>query len=562
MHPKYLIAAALLASLSSNPISAIEKMQPGCLIIQNHETDQVQLNGGYISQSFTPCESGKLEYISYFLKSASNESFSVPMSIRQDGRIIARQLIVIPVNDNMKSVRAWIAQDANLVSGKSYTLNIEIPQDRSVIASYSSENLYENGSLQLNDNDLNGDLAFEVGMRKQNELPFEVERGSCDLSQAIANGLLQFDSEIEQSITPQTSVTFSDVILQYASAESGDVLISLRANGQTMQSKVVSLVPSQDLMPLFVSFQNEIILNPGIQYDLFIQKLGVWKKDEPKIAVGKNDPYGCGELLRNGVSANIDLTFEILSNSEAPVSNNIFDAFPEHECSIAQRNFNTTKSFSGDRLVQELQFCTDGMIEGIYFAGSISSNLENVEIAITNQKGSVISQGQLLAIEGVADLLKAQFSPFQVVNVQDYWIEILVPSSETLELIGSTDSRHQITGMLLNEEPFDFAPIHAVGMKPFNFNFIEAAEEKEIEVSCFPNPFLNDFNVRVSPFEGEDLHIMVYDYMGVLMFEDWLQPSTESQTVNVMTNIPFKKGFQTVRIEHGSQVYLKTVIKQ
>ena len=116
--------------------------------------------------------------------------------------------------------------------------------------------------------------------------------------------------------------------------------------------------------------------------------------------------------------------------------------------------------------------------------------------------------------------------------------------------------------MLLNEEPFDFAPIHAVGMKPFNFNFIEAAEEKEIEVSCFPNPFLNDFNVRVSPFEGEDLHIMVYDYMGVLMFEDWLQPSTESQTVNVMTNIPFKKGFQTVRIEHGSQVYLKTVIKQ
>ncbi|MDP4826788.1 MAG: T9SS type A sorting domain-containing protein, partial [Flavobacteriales bacterium] len=352
------------------------------------------------------------------------------------------------------------------------------------------------------------------------------------------------------------------VILQYASAESGDVLISLRANGQTMQSKVVSIVPSQDLMPLFVSFQNEIILNPGIQYDLFIQKLGVWKKDEPKIAVGKNDPYGCGELLRNGVSANIDLTFEILTSGESPESNNVFDAFPEHECSIAQRNFNTTKSFSGDRLVQELQFCTDGIIEGIYFAGSISTNLENVEIAITNQKGSIISQGQLTAIEGVADLLKAQFSPFQVVNVQDYWIEILVPSSETLELIGSTDSRHQITGMLLNEEPFDFAPIHAVGMKPFNFNFIEAAEEKEIEVSCFPNPFLNDFNVRVSPFEGEDLHIMVYDYMGVLMFEDWMQPSTESQTVNVMTNIPFKKGFQTVRIEHGSQVYLKTVIKQ
>lgn len=563
MHPKFLLlASAFFVLHSPSSTFAFDKMQPGCLIIQNHETDQLKLEGGSLSQSFTPCESGKIEYISYFLKSATNESFSVPMSVKQDGRIVARQLIVIPVNDNMKSVRAWIAQDANLVAGKNYTLNIEIPEDRSVFVSFSAQNLYDNGSLQLNDADLNGDLAFEVGIRKQSEVVIENHRSSCELTQALANGLLEFDHGFVQSFTPTVSTTFTDLILQYTSEEGGDLEVTFSVNGTAIQTKTINVTPALDLMPIFIAFSNQIIMNPGVQYDLSIQKIGNWKADEPKIAVGKNNPYNCGALFRSGQATTIDLTFEILAIDENQLSGSEFDQFPEHECTIAQKAYNASKSFSGDRLVQELQFCADGMIEGIYFAGNVSNNLENVEFAITNQKGSIISQGQIIAVEGVSDLLKAQFTPFQVLNVQDYWLEILIPHSETLELIGSTDGRNLISGVLLNDEPIEFAPVQAVGMKPFNFNFIEAVEEKEIEVSCYPNPFVNDFDIKVSPFNDSDMHIMVYDYMGVLMFEDWIQPSPDTQIVRVNGNIPFKKGFQTVRIEHGSQVTLKTVIKQ
>lgn len=558
MHSFYLLTVSLFFACTA---LATAELPSGCLIVQKHSSASLELHGGTIDQSFVPCQNGKLEYLLYYLKSADHESFSVPMSIQQNGRTISRQLIVIPGNNQPHDVRAWIARDINLSADKEYSVHIDIPHDRKVIVAFSESNLYDSGSLKINEKAANGDLTFEIGIRKQADLFDAPNRTTCPLGQTTANGLLKFNDQLTQTFTPSQSVTLSELVLQYQSEVSGDLRVTLKIGKAVIQSYVAHLLASEETMPILIQFDNPAALNPGVEYELCIEKLGAWPAELPRMAVGKNDPYPCGKLLLNNTDTSMDLSFEVIETEVTPTAQLTVDNFPEHDCVVAQHHIGDTYLLSGDRMVQELQFCSDGMIEGIYFNGALTGTAGSVEVAITNTKGSLIAVGTLYELPGRENALAVRFEPFQVVSAQTYWLEVLVPSTSSLTLFGSTDSKHLITGTMVNDEPVDFAPAQAVGMKTFSFDFVSATEE-ELAISCYPNPFVTDFTVSIPPFSGTPGRILVFDVMGNQVFEGTVAPSDLPQKMIVVPQVALRNGFHTVRFEHNNHVTLQTIIKQ
>ena len=91
---------------------------------------------------------------------------------------------------------------------------------------------------------------------------------------------------------------------------------------------------------------------------------------------------------------------------------------------------------------------------------------------------------------------------------------------------------------------------------------IELAEDIELsktEMSVYPNPFTDRFQVNIKGID-EECTLALYDFAGNQVWSARIEPSEKMLTVaNIDSSLP--KGYYTLRMDYKSSVVLETLIK-
>lgn len=164
MRHNYLLAlAACCLALAS---SAEDKL--GCTLSQWSADEEFTLAGGQITQLFTPCQTGILEYVTISAQSATEESFAVRMKLFEveNGKmkLIHQQQGLIPREEQTTHTVFTLTRDIDVTDERQYFMQLDVPSDRQTKFQYSSQDEYREGELSVNHAKFRGDLAFEVGV--------------------------------------------------------------------------------------------------------------------------------------------------------------------------------------------------------------------------------------------------------------------------------------------------------------------------------------------------------------------------------------------------------------
>jgi hypothetical protein len=92
--------------------------------------------------------------------------------------------------------------------------------------------------------------------------------------------------------------------------------------------------------------------------------------------------------------------------------------------------------------------------------------------------------------------------------------------------------------------------------------FIEAEDEALIKSSIYPNPFDEQFNLKLEGNYTGSLMIGVYDFRGNEVHSERLETTAGSSTHQININQNLLPGYYTLRIECGNEVYLETLVKR
>lgn len=142
-----------------------------CIVQQAWGPDHFVLRSGEISQTFTPCSSGELNYIELHLSSQNSTSFATRLKVSKFTRTgqeqLSTQQIVVPSSDQDPLVRIWLTSPVELKKNETYIFTISAHNDYPIEVHYSSENDYPFGSILKNGQRERGDLAFGIKNRHQ-----------------------------------------------------------------------------------------------------------------------------------------------------------------------------------------------------------------------------------------------------------------------------------------------------------------------------------------------------------------------------------------------------------
>ncbi|MDG1766547.1 MAG: T9SS type A sorting domain-containing protein, partial [Flavobacteriales bacterium] len=101
-----------------------------------------------------------------------------------------------------------------------------------------------------------------------------------------------------------------------------------------------------------------------------------------------------------------------------------------------------------------------------------------------------------------------------------------------------------------------------IEMKSEVIDFIEAQDQSLLKSNIYPNPFTQQFTLRLEGDYTGTIKIGVYDFRGNEVQHLVVEKQDLISENKVTFDHNFDPGYYTLRIECGSEVYLETLIKQ
>lgn len=149
-------------------VFAFASEEHGCTLQQWHADNQFTLNGGAITQMFTPCQTGVVEYIAIGAQSASDDSFGARLKLYEMDNgvmtLVHQQQGIVPMLETAFHTVFSLTRDIAVSEEREYFIEVDIPQGRAMQFQYSGDDVYDEGELTVNHARFRGDLAFEVGV--------------------------------------------------------------------------------------------------------------------------------------------------------------------------------------------------------------------------------------------------------------------------------------------------------------------------------------------------------------------------------------------------------------
>lgn len=559
-----------LATLVTATFFSASMYADDCLLGQSKHVRTMLINSGTVGQSFTPCESGSLTFISLNLESNSEHSFSGALKVKDGKKVIAEQQVVIPSNGNLNEVRAWLANPPALEAGKNYHIEFQSAEGNGFKILFNPNNNYDDGGMMINGMYTNGDLAFEAGITGASD---QADNCLPDLEQE--DDVVSAPQIVGQSFELCQHTRIEAIRFSYRSvrpmAGNVEIVKSGETDGVVLGTFKFHAAPANPIGEVIAVSDEVIELQGDAKYDIrFRLDNGEGMPQDFQIWYGENDPYERGRLtLLTGVTEN-DLSFSLIRSSDEdtddePVDDEpmfaVFLDYPEHECTNAQPYYNHTHSFTGVTISIDAPICDDGKLEAIYFPGTIEGDGGEVGFELKNNQGSTVHSGTISADEQ-EEMLTVALDELSVLFYYKYTLEINVPEGTFLRIPSSDNPDHAGMRAQVNGSDFSRHISYAVGMKPYTFDFDAAQVDKEINVSVFPNPFASDFNVTIDGLDGRSASVSIYNFQGHEVFSTQLDGRSNSETLQLSPEMMTQRGYYTLRIDYGDHVKIETLVKQ
>lgn len=567
-HSMKVVASLLAASMMASTSYADD-----CLIKQNKNTQSILVNAGKVGQSFTPCESGTLDFIGLQIESASEKSFTAVLAIKDGNTILTEQQIVVPAAGQASEQRTWLVNPPVVTAGQRYTFEVKGSANDAFTVQYQSSTPYEEGGMILNGMGTTGDLAFEAGVRAAQNNP------NCFPDFRFEDGVVNGDLVVSQSFELCEGLRMDRLRFNYRGGRVIEGRVQVRKaeapEGEIIGSLKFTAAPANPIGETIAASDQIIELQSGVHYELnFVMADGNPIPADFQLWYGDNDPYDRGRLSLTSGESDRDLSFSLIEaedDSNPSVDDGVevddqpqfavFLDYPEHECTRVQPYYNHTHNFSGVTLTFEAPVCDDGKLEAIYFPGTIEGKGGEVTFQLRNNQGSVLRSGPLTASE-TDGLLSVDLQNANAMMYYKYEIEVIVPEGVNLRIPSSDNPDHAGMRVKVNGTEFARHISYAVGMKPFAFDFDSADNDRLIEVNAWPNPFASDLNIAIKGLEGRAATVSIYNFQGHEVYRTQLDGRSDLENLQLTSEMMPQRGYYTLRVDYGDHVQIETLVKQ
>lgn len=547
----------------------LQAQNNSCLVQQVWGPESFILTEGNISQTFEPCSNGELNYLNLMLGSTSDVSFATRMSISKftrDGQeLLCTQQMVIPAADREPAVNVWLTSPVELEAGERYIITVEGNEDHSIQVKYSPQDDYSKGSILKNGQREKGDLAFELGIKhnqaehRPNKTMFSITPASEPC--AISNK--RKDQEVEAK-THQWSQSFSPC--------------------EEMKLKAFSILASsnQDKMGQFsvhqknqegkwqIVFQQEILLNVGhetwsqwfLQEELILRENTSYRFD-----VELNNPWGVryfgtrSDAIHNGRYQEAgkikDLAFE-LNPFQAALPEYLED---EGDCALLNAISPVSRASENELISISFIACEFGKLKRIQLP-LVLREQHSLSWFIRDKQEYILGEGEVHAGDLVNGIAIIEPEDVQLVEGLEYDLILISNEMETVKFYLAKPDSPEIWEIRSDIDELILPLALKIEMTSEVIDFIEAQDQSLVKSTIFPNPFTQEFTLRLEGSYTGPISVSVYDFRG----NEVQHLLIEKQDLNCEHKVTFDHqaapGYYTLRIECGAEVYLETLIKE
>jgi hypothetical protein len=541
-----------------------------CIVQQAWGPDRFELRSGTIAQTFTPCSEGELNYIELQIGSLNSTSFATRLKIskftRSGQEQLSTQQIVVPSSNQDPIVRIWLASPVQLQENDTYLFTITAHNEHPIAVHYSSENDYPFGSILKNGQRERGDLAFELGIKhEQPELahktmfkispstdPCALKNTRDDEQRSAQKGIWQ------QTIRPCNTTNLSSIAVLAACSqdELGTLSISLE-NGSGYWE---------------VLHQQEILLGAGHKNwkEMFLNTtVELMSSQSYLISLELNDPWGTsfygtrsnpvksGRAYGQAHMKIADWAFKINSSSYS---------LPEYtesdgDCSMTNAISPMTRSSTNELVAISFIACEFGSLNSIQIPLILREG-NRLSWFIRDKQEYLLSEGELNSGDIVNGIAKISPENLQLVEGLEYDLLLITEDIEAVKFYYARPDAVEIEEISSDLDESILPLALKIDIKSEVLEFIEAEDEALIKSSIYPNPFDEQFNLKLEGNYTGSLMIGVYDFRGNEVHSERLETTAGSSTHQININQNLLPGYYTLRIECGNEVYLETLVKR
>ena len=540
-----------------------------CLVQQVWGPDSFILKEGNISQTFEPCSNGELNYLNLMLGSMSDISFATRMSIskftRSGQELLCTQQVVIPAADRDPAVNVWLTNPVELTEGERYIITIEGNKNHSIKVKYSSQDDYSNGSILKNGQREKGDLAFELGIKhnqaelRPNKAMFSITPATepCSLSNTRKDHQLDAKThEWSQSFRPCDNINFKAFAI--LASRKQDKMGQFSVHHKTPQGKWQ------------IIFQQEMLLNVGdetwsqwiLQEELILQK-----NTEYRFTVELNDPWGVAyfgtrsDAIKNGQyegnSKLKDLAFKI---------NPLQAAAPEYssgegDCALINAISPVSRASQNELIIISFIACEFGELNRIQIPVVLREN-QYFSWFIRDKQEYILGEGEVHTSDVINGIAMIEPQDIQLVEGLEYDLILISNELETVKFYLAKPDSPEIWEIRSDIDEMILPLALKIEMKSEVIEFIEAQDQNLVKSMIYPNPFVQQFTLRLEGGYTGSITVGVYDFRGNEVQRLLIDKQEMIIENTVIFDNTLDPGYYTLRIECGSEVYLETLIKQ
>lgn len=552
-------------------ISALTSGQNNaCIVQQAWGPDHFVMRSGKISQTFTPCSGGELNYIELHLGSLNSTSFATRLKVskftRSGQEQLSTQQIVVPSSDQDPLVRIWLTSPVELEENETYMFTISAHNEYPIEVHYSSENDYPFGSILKNGQRERGDLAFELGIKHEqpemarktmfkissNDDPCALQNTRDDEQWSAKKGVWQ------QTLRPCKPTNLSSLSVLAACSQDELGTLSIRfedgtGNWELMHQQEILLASGDKSW-------KEILLNTGIE---------LLSSNTYLISLELNDPWGTSFY---GTRSNPVKTGSAYGLDHGRIADWAFKINPtqralpefiasEGDCSMTNAISPMTRSSENELIAISFIACEFGTLNSIQIPLVLREG-NRLSWFIRDKQEYLLSEGELYSADIVNGM--AQISPenLQLVEGLEYDLLLITEDIEAVKFYYARPDAVEIEEISSDLEESILPLALKIDIKSDVLEFIEAEDEVLIKSSIYPNPFDQQFNLKLEGNYTGSLMIGVYDFRGNEIHSERLETAagTSVHQINIDQNL--LPGYYTLRIECGNEVYLETLVKR
>ncbi|MDG1160316.1 MAG: T9SS type A sorting domain-containing protein [Flavobacteriales bacterium] len=547
----------------------LQAQNNSCLVQQVWGPDSFILKEGNISQTFEPCSNGQLNYLNLKLGSMSDVSFATRMNIskftRSGQELLCTQQMVIPGSDREPAVNVWLTSPVELEAGERYIITIEGNKDHSIQVKYSPQDDYSNGSILKNGQREKGDLAFELGImhnqaeHRPSKAMFSITPASdpCSLSNKRKDCDLDAKThEWSQSFSPCEEVNLKAFAILASSSQ--DKMGQFSVHQKNLQGKWQ------------IIFQQEMLLNVGdetwsqwvLQEELILQK-----NTEYRFKVDLNNPWGVSyfgtrsDAIKNGKYEGAgkikDLAFQ-LNPFQAALPEFIDE---EGDCALVNDISPVSRASQNELISISFIACEFGELNRIQLPVVLREN-QNFSWFIRDKQEYILGEGEVHSSDITNGIAIIEPQNVQLVEGLEYDLILISNEMETVKFYLAQPDTPEIWEIRSDTDELILPLALKIEMKSEVIDFIEAQDQSLLKSNIYPNPFTQQFTLRLEGDYTGTIKIGVYDFRGNEVQHLVVEKQDLISENKVTFDHNFDPGYYTLRIECGSEVYLETLIKE